>query len=106
VRSEIRSTPSVATRWMLDILAHKSSMGSSNFHGSERAARLHSYTSGIIVPYSSRRCSNMANGVTLPKTKSGSSSALRNKGLMTVKVWAVSAAHRLLYNATSVRASV
>ena len=49
---------------------------------------------------------NMANGVTSPKPKSGSLSALRNEGLTAVKIWAVNAARRLLYNAMPLRASV
>ena len=69
VRSGIGSAPSIATRWMLDILAHKSSMGSSKFHDSDRAARLRSYSSGVMVPYSSRKCTNTAKGVTSTKPK-------------------------------------
>ena len=58
------------------------------------------------MPYLLCRCSNMANGVTLPKPRSGSSSALRNNGLTAFKIWAVSTASRLLHSATSLRASV
>ncbi len=55
VMSTIGTLPKVATRWMLAILAHKSSMGSSKFQGSDKAARLFSSSSGVRVPYSRRR---------------------------------------------------
>ena len=106
VRSGMGTAPRVATRWMLEILDQRSSMGSSRFHGSDRAARLRSNSSGVMVPYSVRRCSNMANGVTSPNPKSGSSSALRNEALTAVSIWAVKAARRLLYKVTSASWSV
>ena len=81
-------------------------MGSSRFHVSERAARLRSNSSGVMVPYSVHRCSNMANGVMSPNPKSGSSSALRKEALTAVSIWAVIAARRLLYKVTSASWSV
>ena len=106
VMSGIGTVPRAATRWILAILDHKSSIGSSRFHGSERAARLRSSSSGVIVPYSLRRCCNMARGVTSPKPKSGSSSALKKEALTAERIWAVRAARRLVYKVTSTRASV
>ena len=107
VRSGLGTSPRVATRWILAILDHKSSMGSSRFHASESEARLRSNSSGVImVPYLVRRCSNMAKGVTSPDPKSGSSRSLRNDALTAVRIWAVSAARRLLYNVTSASCSV
>ncbi len=92
VMSGMGTKPKAATRWILTILAQRSSMGSSKFHGSERAARFFSNSSGVSVPYSVRRCSNIVRGVTSPKPKSGSSSALRNEALTADKIWAVNAA--------------
>ena len=78
---------------------------SSKVHGSDRALRLRSSSSGVMVPYSLRRCSNIVNGVTSPNPKSGSSKALRNEGLTALRICDVSAARKLLYKATSSRAS-
>jgi hypothetical protein len=46
VTSGIGTWLNMSTPWMLEILAQRSSIGSSRFHGSERAARLRSSSSG------------------------------------------------------------
>ena len=55
VTSGMGTCPSVAMRWILEILDHRSSIGSSKFHGSDNADRLRSSSSGVMVPYSERR---------------------------------------------------
>ena len=80
-------------------------MGSSKYNGSERAARFFSSSSGVSVQYLVRRCSNIARGVTLPNPKSGSSSVLRNKAFTADRIWAIKAALKALWRATSASAS-
>ena len=92
VMSGIGTAPRRATHWMLEILEHKFSMGFlSKFQGSETAARLHSNSSGVMVPRSLRRCDN---------------TALKSEALPAVKIWELRAAQRMLYKVTSARASV
>ncbi len=95
VVSGIGTWSNVATRWILAILAHKSVIGSSRFHGSDSAARLRSSSTGVMVPYSARRW-GMSHGETSLKPKLGSSKALRKDELTAVRVLVTRAVLRQL----------
>ena len=99
VMSGIGTWPNVATHWMWEILAQRSLIvGSSMFHGSERAARLLSSSLGVMAPYSARRWASISHGEISLKPTLRSSKALRKDELTAVRIWAVRAALMRWYN--------
>jgi hypothetical protein len=77
------------------ILAHRSSSGSSKFHGSDSAARSFSNSSSECAVFGPQVCQH-GKWVTSPKPKSGSSRALRNVAVTADKIWDFNAACKFL----------